>query len=106
MSESTTVPPVPPVEDSKASAKKKAVSSTATETETEKFVIVQAGNAWFAYHEDEIGEVRNKVDYLRGHKELKKEQIAAMLLPSRTVVSTEVREDGCVIAEVTIVEKK
>ena len=84
----------------KAAKKVAAPEATSPVVGTEKFVIVQAATSWFLYHEDHIGETRNKVEFLAKHRDLSKEEIAKMMIGSRVVNSVEKREDGVIVVTV------
>ena len=78
----------------------KAAKKVAAPVNTERFVIVQAATSWFLYHEDHIGETRNRVEFLAVHRDLSKEEIAKMMIGSRVVTAVEKREDGVIVVTV------
>lgn len=76
--------------------------SNQTQPETIDYVIVQAGNAWFVYLASEIGEVKNKIDFKKEHRDFGHGNIASMMIPNRVIVSSSFREDGVVLVSVGI----
>ena len=68
--------------------------------DTTDYIIVQAGNAWFLYLASEIGEVKNKIEFLAEHKKLTHREIAKLLMPNRVVSASSLRDDGVILVSV------